>query len=78
MNLSDPNGSSDFDRAASPSYSDTNSYDEWGQAKGGGTGQGAPLDENGHYIYSQAGMPAFSFPLSPLADIPLPVSKTST
>ncbi|KAG6380420.1 hypothetical protein JVT61DRAFT_8550 [Boletus reticuloceps] len=32
-------------------YSDV-SYDEWGQARGAGGGQGLPLDENGRYIRS--------------------------
>ena len=35
------------------------SLDEDGQPRGGGTGQGAPVDDNGRYIYSQAYMPDF-------------------
>lgn len=64
MRLSNPDSNSDFDPTCSPCASpvDEQSYDEWGQARWGGTGQGAPLDENGRYIYSQMGMPVVSSP----------------
>ena len=45
--------------------SDAGSYDSLGQPRFGGVGQGAPLDENGRYIYSQVGMPIFASPSSP-------------
>ncbi|KAG9308278.1 hypothetical protein JVU11DRAFT_12041 [Chiua virens] len=48
-------------RSDSPTSSDA-SYDEWGQPRWGGVGQGAPLDENGRYIYSQIGMPVCATP----------------
>ena len=48
-------------------YADNESYDEWGQAKWGGFGQGAPHDENGRYLYSQVGNAVV--PSSPLANI---------
>ena len=42
--------------------SDAESYDEYGQPRWGGIGQGAPLNEHGQYIYSQVGMPIFPSP----------------
>ena len=42
--------------------SDAESYDEYGQPRWGGVGQGAPLDEHSQYIYSQVGMPIFPSP----------------
>ncbi|KAG6374719.1 hypothetical protein JVT61DRAFT_4089 [Boletus reticuloceps] len=51
--------------------SDAGSYDEYGQPRFGGVGQGAPLDENGRYIYSQVGMPIFPSPPPPAPSIDL-------
>jgi hypothetical protein len=48
-------------KSGSPTPSDA-SYDDHGQPRGGGVGQGAPLDENGWYIYSQMGMPIIATP----------------
>ncbi|KAF8437719.1 hypothetical protein L210DRAFT_3647386 [Boletus edulis BED1] len=48
-------------RLGSPTSSDE-SYDEYGQPRWGGVGQGAPLDENGRYIYSQIGQPVVPSP----------------
>ncbi|KAG6379384.1 hypothetical protein JVT61DRAFT_11849 [Boletus reticuloceps] len=56
----DPGYRSEHDSQSLPS--DAESYDEYGQPRGGGVGQGAPLDENGRYIYSQAGMPILASP----------------
>jgi hypothetical protein len=49
-------------------YADNESYDEWGQARWGGIGQGTPHDENGRYLYSQVGNPVVPSP--PLVNIP--------
>lgn len=43
-------------------YADNESYDEHGQPRGGGIGQGAPHDENGRYLYSQVGKPVVPSP----------------
>ena len=40
-------------------------YDSDGQPNCGGVGQGAPLDENGRYIYSQIGQPVVASPPLP-------------
>ena len=67
---SDSNSHSDVSSVGWPPrhYTDNESYDKWGQANGGGIGQGAPHDEHGCYIYSQVGMPVI--PSSPLASLP--------
>lgn len=67
----DPEYRSDHDVRSSPSGEPHDgmseaSYDEWGQCRGAGGGQGAPLDENGWYIYSQADMPIITTPSPPL------------
>ena len=64
-------------------HTDNESYDEWGQARGGGIGQGAPHNENGCYIYSQVGMPVIGRSPLPSVSIPkvnegLPVSDCTT
>lgn len=48
-------------KSGSPTPLDA-SYDDLGQPRCRGTGQGAPLDENGQYLYSQMGMPIIAMP----------------
>ena len=63
MDSPDPNSSSPY---ACHHADDSDTYDSDGQPKWGGVGQGAPLDENGRYIYSQIGMPVVPSPSPPL------------
>jgi hypothetical protein len=62
---SDPEYISESSSQSSPHQGSEASYDDYGQVRGGGTGQGIPLDENGRYIYSQVGMPVIASPSPP-------------
>ncbi|KAF8120736.1 hypothetical protein EV363DRAFT_1188394 [Boletus edulis] len=72
MHPSDPRYKPEYSsQSPPPDDGSDQSYDDYGQPRFGGVGQGAPLDENGRYIYSQVGMPIFPSPSPPAPSIDL-------
>lgn len=73
----DPGWKSDHGSPVPSDYLSVESYDLDGQPRHGGVGQGVPLDENGQYIYSQAGMTILQYHDAALSSLPSPRQLTS-